>query len=76
MISDWSATFLRQFNEGEQMPRMIQLMVETDDVLESSWRTRQWVTFIRVWLVTSVAMVAVAFVIPFTFISTAGHFHC
>jgi hypothetical protein len=68
VISDWSATFLRQFNEGEQMPRMIQLMVETDDVLESSWRTRQWVTFIRVWLVTSVAMVVVAFLIPFVFI--------
>ena len=50
------------------MLRMIQLMVETDDLLESSWRTRQWATFIRVWLVTSVAMVVVASLIPFIFI--------
>lgn len=52
------------------MLRMIKLMVETDDLLESSWRTRQWATFIRVWLVTSVAMVVVAFLIPFVFIYT------
>jgi hypothetical protein len=52
------------------MLRMIQLMVETDDLLESSWRTRQWATFIRVWLVTSVTMVVVAFLIPFVFIYT------
>ena len=50
------------------MLRLIQLMVETDDALEGSWRTRQWATFIRVWLVASVAMVVVGFFIPFVLI--------
>jgi hypothetical protein len=50
------------------MLRLIQLMVETDDALESSWRTRQWATFILVWLVASVAMVVVGFFIPFALI--------
>lgn len=50
------------------MLRLFRLLRETDELLINAWRTRRWVTFIRVWLIASVAMVAVAFVIPFIFI--------
>lgn len=47
------------------MLRVFKLLGEADDLLENSWRTRQWATFIRVLLITSVAMVAVTFVSAF-----------
>jgi uncharacterized BrkB/YihY/UPF0761 family membrane protein len=56
---------LRQSNEGEQMFKMFRLIPETDDLLENAWRTRNWPTFIRTWLVSSVAMVVVTFVMTF-----------
>jgi hypothetical protein len=47
------------------MLRMFSLVGRTDDSLESSWRARNWATFIRVWLTASVGLMALGFVAPF-----------
>jgi hypothetical protein len=47
------------------MLRMFRLVGETEDLLINAWRTRKWATFIRVWLLASVAMVPVTFVMTF-----------
>jgi uncharacterized BrkB/YihY/UPF0761 family membrane protein len=47
------------------MFKMFRLIPETDDLLQNAWRTRNWPSFIRVWLIASVAMVAVTFVMTF-----------
>ena len=52
-------------HEGKQMLRMFRLIGETEDLLINAWRTRKWATFIRVWLLASVAMVPVTFVMTF-----------
>jgi hypothetical protein len=50
------------------MLRMFRLIGETEDLLINAWRTRRWATFIRVWLLASVAMVPVTFVVTFIFL--------
>ena len=47
------------------MLKMFRLIGETEDLLINAWRTRKWATFIRVWLLASVAMVPVTFVMTF-----------
>jgi hypothetical protein len=47
------------------MLRMFRLIGETEDLLINAWRTRKWAAFIRVWLLASVAMVPVTFVMTF-----------
>ena len=47
------------------MFKMFRLIPETDDLLQNAWRTRNWPTFIRAWLISSVAMAAVTFVMTF-----------
>ena len=54
-----------ELHEGKQMLRIFRLIPETDDLLQNAWRTRKWATFIRVWLLASVAMVPVTFVMTF-----------
>jgi hypothetical protein len=47
------------------MFKMFRLIPQTDDLLQNAWRTRNWSSFIRVWLIASVAMVAATFVMAF-----------
>jgi hypothetical protein len=47
------------------MFKMFRLIPETDHLLQNAWRTRSWPSFIRVWLIASVAMVAATFVMAF-----------
>jgi uncharacterized BrkB/YihY/UPF0761 family membrane protein len=54
-----------ELHEGKQMLRIFRLIPETDELLQNAWRTRKWATFIRVWLLASVAMVPVTFVMTF-----------
>jgi hypothetical protein len=49
------------------MLRMFQLIGEADHLLENAWRDRKWATFVRVWLMASVTLTALAFVTPFVF---------
>ena len=43
------------------------LIGQADDVLEGSWRRHDWGAFVRVWLVSSVAVAVVGFLLPFVF---------
>lgn len=43
------------------------LIGQADDVLEGSWRRHDWSAFVRVWLVSSVAVTVVGFLLPFIF---------
>jgi hypothetical protein len=47
------------------MFKIFRLIPETDDLLQNAWRTRNWPSFIRVWLIASVAMAAATFGIAF-----------
>src|ERR1700730_15472389 len=47
------------------MFKMFRLVPETDDLLQNAWRTRNWPTFIRGWLVSSVARGVAIFVLSF-----------
>ena len=49
------------------MLKMFELVGHTDTLLEGAWREHKWGTFIRVWLMTSVALLIVSFVAPFVF---------
>jgi hypothetical protein len=41
------------------------LIGQADDLLEGSWQRRDWGTFVRTWLATTVGVALVAFVLPF-----------
>jgi uncharacterized BrkB/YihY/UPF0761 family membrane protein len=47
------------------MFKIFRLIPQTDDLLQNAWRTRNWPSFIRGWLIASVAMVAATFVMTF-----------
>ena len=49
------------------MLKMFELVGHADALLEGAWREHKWGTFIRVWLMTSVALLIVSFVAPFVF---------
>jgi hypothetical protein len=49
------------------MLKMFELVGHADTLLEGAWRERRWGTFIRVWLMTSVALLILSFVAPFVF---------
>lgn len=41
------------------------LIGQTDDLLEGSWQRGDWSSFVRTWLVATVGIAVVAFVLPF-----------
>lgn len=41
------------------------LIGQADNLLESSWQRRDWGSFVRTWLVSTVAVALIAFVLPF-----------
>jgi len=49
------------------MLKMFELVGHADALLEGAWRERKWGTFIRLWLMTSVALLILSFVAPFVF---------
>jgi hypothetical protein len=49
------------------MLRMFQLIGDADDLLERSWRERNWGIFIRVWLMATFWVAVLAFLLPFIF---------
>ena len=49
------------------MLKMFELVGHADALLEGAWREHKWGTFIRVWLMTSVALLILSFVAPFVF---------
>ena len=46
---------------------MFEFVGHADDLLISAWRERKWGDFIRVWLMTSVALLVLSFAAPFVF---------
>jgi hypothetical protein len=44
---------------------LFSLIVQADDLLEGSWRRRDWGTFVQTWVVASVAVAVIAFLMPF-----------
>jgi hypothetical protein len=44
---------------------LFSLIVQADDLLEGSWRRRDWATFVQTWLVASIAVAVIAFLMPF-----------
>jgi hypothetical protein len=44
---------------------LFKLVGQADDVLEGSWRRGDWGTFARTWLVASIAVAVIVFVMPF-----------
>ena len=47
------------------MLKMFELVGHADALLEGAWRERKWGTFIRLWLMTSVALLILSFAAPF-----------
>lgn len=47
--------------------RLFGLIGEADTVLEQSWQRHSWGGFVRTWLISSVALALIAFVLPFVF---------
>ena len=47
------------------MLRLFHLIPETDDLLETSWLTRRWGTFVKTWLAATVGVAALMLVVPF-----------
>ncbi len=41
------------------------LIGHADDLLEGSWQQRDWPSFVRTWLIASVGVALVAFLMPF-----------
>ena len=41
------------------------LILQADNLLEGSWQSRDWPTFVRTWLVTTVGVAVMAFLLPF-----------
>jgi hypothetical protein len=41
------------------------LIRRADDLLEGSWQRHDWSTFVRAWLIASVGVTLVAFLLPF-----------
>jgi hypothetical protein len=41
------------------------LITHADDLLEGSWLRRDWPSFVRTWLIASVGVAIVAFLMPF-----------
>lgn len=41
------------------------LISQADDLLEGSWQRRDWPTFVRTWLIATVAVAVLAFLMPF-----------
>ncbi len=41
------------------------LIGQADNLLEGTWQSRDWSTFVRTWLVATVGVAAVAFLLPF-----------
>ena len=50
------------------MLRKFQLFGTADDLLLNSWRERNWATFIRLWLMVSVGMTVLSFLMPLVFL--------
>jgi hypothetical protein len=49
------------------MLRLFQFVTDADDLIERSWRQRNWATFIRVWLLATFCLAVLAFLTPFIF---------
>jgi uncharacterized BrkB/YihY/UPF0761 family membrane protein len=49
------------------MFKMSEFIGHADTLLESAWRERKWSAFIRVWLMSSLALLVICFVTPFVF---------
>ena len=49
------------------MLKMFEFVGHADALIEGAWRERKWGAFIRLWLMTSVALLVLSFVAPFVF---------
>ena len=50
---------------GSKLVQLAGLITHTDDVLEGTWQRHDWPTFIRTWLMASVGVAVVSFLMPF-----------
>lgn len=44
---------------------LFNLIVQADDLLEGSWRRGNWAAFVRTWLIASIAVAVISFLMPF-----------
>jgi hypothetical protein len=49
----------------ETMLRLLRLIPETEDILQTSWHARRWGIFVKAWLAVTVGVAALMLVVPF-----------